>query len=179
MVSTRANPRPNPVFFLPFCDVQAHYGKSGASFRIPCPAHGAEKDENCVLSEGEGGDTVAFCHSHEECTNAAIKDGIRRAMGLPELAKVRANGKALVPPERAWKYQTPGGVVEHVRREKPEGGKDFLWRHIADGKTVWKLPPSVKTKELLYVVGDAAAAEAVLVEGEKNRRRRSGTLRHT
>jgi hypothetical protein len=109
-------------------------------YRAFCPAHDDRNTPNLDVKEGENCRALVICRAG--CSQERILDALEeRGLDRRELFSPSANGHPRNGHKRrrAWQIRDASGNLqaEHVRYDKPDGGKDCFWR--LPGATRWGL----------------------------------------
>jgi replicative DNA helicase len=141
--------------------------KSGKGWTALCPSHDDHKNSFGV-SIGDDGRILVNCYAQDGCDFNSIVSALELSPSdlMPERMEPIRNR------ETVYKLDTPHGLVEHVRIDKP-GGKDFIFRlngkNGLSGIKVRELPlykpPGIQTKtdEIYITEGEKSAIAAAKI----------------
>ncbi len=140
-------------------------------YRAFCPAHDDRNTPNLDIKEGDEGQALVICRAG--CKTEEIVGALDLKMSdlFPVSTNGRRNGhkKADGKPTAVWEIRDVEGELqaEHVRYDRPGGGKEYLWRVPGDGWGLKGRKPStlpLYRSELLKEWPEDVAV--VVVEGE-------------
>lgn len=149
------------------------YERRDGYFMAPCPAH---EDLEPSLSIKEGDDGKALLHCFAGCKYSEIVDALSLKMsdlfpGASTNGHHNGHKTTYGQPKATWQIRDASGRLqaEHVRFDRPGGGKTYLWR--LPGASGWGLEGTKTSTLPLYrselVEEWSRDVHVVVAEGEK------------